>query len=237
MLRITGYIAAGVLSLSIVTTLIVMSWRKARPPQSTPPLRLQWHMVTKNKIAKGTQIKADDVTWTLARVPKGTPVIPLSKPVVGKYALLDIEPGSTCVPSALSDLAPAEPPRAGVVVPIRVNTSDVSSLKPGMHLAFAQEKNGIQPSTTLLHKKNGPGLVLLSMTPSAKDAGETTLLVEITRNDLQSVPLLANGTWRPVILGASEPFPEPPPKPVKRCPPAKSLISKKASHKVRQPSR
>jgi hypothetical protein len=43
------------------------------------------------------------------------------------------------------------------------------------------------------------------MTASTKDAADTTLFVEIVKSDLESVPLLVHGTWRPVILGASEP--------------------------------
>jgi hypothetical protein len=211
--RLIAYSAASLGSLILITSVIVANWTYAGPVGGNPPSRLRWHMITKNKIAKGTQIKADDVTWTLGRVSKKDPLIPVSRTIVGKYAKNDIEPNSTCVPNLLSDLALADPPLGGVVVPIEVKTSDVSSLKPGMHLAFVQAGKLIQPKTTLLNKQNQPGLLLLSMTVSKKDTAVTTLLVEIGKSDLESAPLLVNGTWRPVILGASEAVSPKPPVP------------------------
>lgn len=202
--RLVAYGAASLGTLLILAVLIVTSWIYAQPADGKPSSRLRWHMITKNKIARGTQIKMDDVTWTLGRVSEKDPLIPISKTVVGKYAKSDIAPNSTCVPDLLSDLAPADPPSGGVVIPIEVKTSDVSSLKPGMRLVFVKEGKEIQPKTTLVSKQNQPGLLLLSMTASTKDATDTTLFVEIVKSDLESVPLLVHGTWRPVILGASE---------------------------------
>lgn len=203
--RLIGYIAATVGSFLVILAVTITSWIYARPVNGSPPSRLRWHMITKNKIAKGTQIKIEDVTWTLGRVSTQDPLIPISKTVVGKYAKSDIEPNSTCVPSLLSDLALAEAPVGGVVIPIEVKSSDVSSLKPGMHLAFVQHDKNVEPKTTLLHGQTQPGLQLLSMTPSSKEAGVTTLLVEVGKDNLASVPLLVSGTWRPVILGPGEP--------------------------------
>jgi hypothetical protein len=73
-----------------------------------------------------------------------------------------------------------------------------------MRLVFVKDGREIQPKTTLVSKQNQPGLLLLSMTASTKDAADTTLFVEIVKSDLESVPLLVHGTWRPVTLGASE---------------------------------
>lgn len=204
-LRRFAFGAASLGTLLLIFGPIIASWICAAPDVGGPPLRLRWHMITKNEIAKGTQIKMDDVTWTLGRVPAKDPLIPIYKTVVGKYAKSDIGPNWKCVNALLSDLAPADPPSGGVVVPIEVKTSDVSSLKPGVRLAFVKEGKEIQPKTTLISNQSQPGLLLLSMTPSTKDAADTTLFVEILKNDLESVPLLLYGTWRPVILGASEP--------------------------------
>jgi len=204
LLRKLAYVAAGIGTLVLVAGLIVASWVYAAPDSGQPPSRLRWHMITKNKIARGTQIKADDVTWTLGRVSSTDPLIPISKTVVGKYAKVDIDPNSTCIPDLLSDLALAEPPTGGVVVPIEVKTSDVSGLKPGLQLAFVQEGKEVQPKTTLLNNQSRPGLLLLSMTASTKDPADTTLFMEVGKDDLGSVPLLVSGTWRPVILGAIE---------------------------------
>lgn len=202
--RFIGYVAASLGTLLLLATIVITSWMCARPAAGQPSSRLRWHMITKNRIAKGTQIKADDVTWTLGRVSEEAPLIPMSKTVVGKYATDDITPDITCVPDLLSDLAPAKPPSGGVVIPIEVKTSDVSSLKPEMRLAFAQDNKEIQPKTTLLNKQNHQGLLLLSMTASTKDPANTTLFVAIEKSDLESVPLLVSGTWRPIILGAVE---------------------------------
>jgi SAF domain-containing protein len=204
-LRITSYAAASLMSVMVIVTLVFTSWLYARPQNPKAPPRLRWHMITKNKIEKGTQIKADDVTWKLGRVTASETLIPISKTVVGKYALRDIAANTTCIPELLSDLALADPPMGGAVVPIEVKTSDASSLKPGMHLAFVQADKGVQPATTLLNKQNQPGLELLSMMASTRDAGDTTLLVKISKSDLDSVRLLATGVWRPVILGSPEP--------------------------------
>src|SRR6266478_7223594 len=146
--RLIAYSAASLGSLMLITSIIVVSWTYAGPAGGNPPSRLRWHMITKNKIARGTQIKADDVTWTLGRVSEKDPLIPVSKTIVGKYAKNDIKPLSTCVPDLLSDLALADAPLGGVVVPIEVKTSDVSSLTPGMHLAFVQAGKQILPKTT-----------------------------------------------------------------------------------------
>src|SRR5215217_1163057 len=202
--NVLKYGAASLGILLLIAVLIGASWYGARPANGKPPSRLRWHMITKNKIARGTQIKPDDVTWTLGRVSETDPLIPISRIVVGKYAKSDIASSSTCVPDLLSDLAPADPPSGGVVIPIEVKTSDVSSLKPGMRLVFVKDGREIQPKTTLVSKQNQPGLLLLSMTASTKDAADTTLFVEIVKSDLESVPLLVHGTWRPVTLGASE---------------------------------
>ena len=206
--RRIAYVAASIGTLVLVIGLIVTSWIYAAPAGGRAASRLRWHMVTKNKIARGTQIKPDDVTWTLGRVSATDPLIPISKTVVGKYAKNDIDANSTCLPELLSDLALAEPPQGGVTVPIEVQTSDVSGLKPGLHLAFVQEGKEVQPKTTLLNQQSHPGLLLLSMTASTKDPADTTLFVEVGKDDLESVPLLVNGTWRPVILGAVEPAPQ-----------------------------
>jgi hypothetical protein len=199
--RFIGYCAATAGSFLVIVVLTMASWFYARPANGHAASRLRWHMITKNRIAKGTQIKTEDVTWTLGRVSTTDPLIPISKTVVGKYAKSDIEPNSSCVPNLLSDLALAEAPAGGVVIPMEVKTSDVSSLRPGMHLAFVQTDKSVEPKTTLLHGQTHPGLLLLSMTRSSKDAGVTTLLVEVGKDSVASVPLLVNGTWRPVILG------------------------------------
>ena len=207
-----AYWAASLGTLLLLGVVVAASWNYARPAEGKPPSRLRWHMITKNKIARGTQIKMDDVTWTLGRVSAQDPLIPISKTIVGKYANDDIKSGWTCVPELLSDLAPANAPTGGVVVPIEVKTSDVSSLKPGMRLVFVKDGKEVQPKTTLVSKQNQPGLLLLSMTASTKDAADTTLFVEIVKSELESVPSLVHGTWRPVILGANEPMlPQPPP--------------------------
>lgn len=96
-------------------------------------------------------------------------------------------------------------------MPIEVKTSDVSGLKPGLHLAFVQEGKDVQPRTTLLNNQGHPGLLLLSMTTSTNDRADTTLFVEVGKDDLASVPLLVSGTWRPVVLGAAEPLQQTPP--------------------------
>jgi len=204
-LRFVLYAAASLGTGLLIVTLIVTSWVHARPRDPDSPSRLRWHMITRSKITKGTQVKASDVTWRLGRVAARDPLIPISKTVIGKYALRDIDANSSCIPEVFSDLALADPPQGGAVVPIEVKTSDVSSLRPGMQLAFVQQDKGVQPVTTLLSKQNQPGLRLLSMTASVKEPGATTLLVEINKSDVGAAPLLVTGVWRPVILGAPEP--------------------------------
>jgi hypothetical protein len=204
-LRIARYLAASLGSILLIVTLVIISWLYARPKEGAAPMRLRWHMVTKNKIEKGMRVRKDDVTWKLGRVPSTNPLIPVSTLVVGKYASCDIDANSACIPEAFSEFALAEPPRGGVVVPIEVRTSDASSLKPGVHLAFVQQDKGVLPRTTLLSNQRQPGLEVLSMMTSIKDPADTTLLVKVSKGDLDSVALLATGVWRPVILGDPEP--------------------------------
>ena len=198
--RMLGYVSASMVSISLIVGFIVSSWIYAHPA-NTPRQRLRWHMITKTAIPRGKQIKEDDVTWTLGRTSDDQSLSLLSKTVVGKYALTDIKVGSNCIPSSLSDLAPADPPENGAAVPVEVKTSDAASLLPNMRLAFVQDKTML-PS----YQKGSAnqGLLLLSITRSEQEPTTTSLIVKIEEKDMTAVPLLGSGLWRPIILSKSE---------------------------------
>jgi hypothetical protein len=201
-LRVLAYLSASALSILIVALITVSSWWLAASAPGKLPQRLRWHMVTKTKIPKGRQVKDDDVTWTLGRVSETEKLIPMSKTVVGKYAVNDIESGSSCIPDALSDLALIEAPNNGAAVPVEVKTLDAASLKPGMSLAFVQDKK-ILPATSA-KKTNSKGFLLLSITTSAPEPTITSLIVKVEADDISAVPLLGSGQWRPIALGESK---------------------------------
>lgn len=210
-LRIIFYPLSIVVSISIIASLVIVSWWLAHLKEQNKPLRVRWYIVAKTKVLKGTKLTGENLTGRLGRLSVDAPFIPTATPAVGKYALSDIDEGTPLNPSNLSESAPAktpaggpvvpaEAPAGGAVVPVEVKTYHASSLKPGMRLAFVKA-NKILPSVKDLGtEKIDHGFLLLSVTTSPQDPAITALTVKVPKNKMDSVAILATGQWRPVIL-------------------------------------
>jgi hypothetical protein len=200
--RMFLYTLVGALSLALVAALVFFSWRMAAPEASQTPRRLRWHMIAKQKVLRGTKLREDDVTWKVSRIPEDTPYLSASRFAVGRYAAGDIAEGELLRPAELSVYAPSDATDNGMVVPVEAKTEYTQSLKPGMRLAFVQEKVILPAANEATPEKGEPGFPLLSVTHSARDAAVTTLTVRVEKSQLKVAPLLGTGSWRPLVMGA-----------------------------------
>ena len=114
---------------------------------------------------------------------------------VGKYALEDFKKNVPLCPELLSDRAPVSPPAKGAALPIEVKTELTEGLRPGMRLAFVQNKNML-PKATSQHQ----GFLLLTMALSTSDAKKTILTVAVPQQESAVLPILATGEWHPVYF-------------------------------------
>jgi hypothetical protein len=166
--------------------------------------RVQWCIVVKRPMVKGLVLTDRNVDWTIRRIRTGDHFIPDVKSAVGRYALVDLAEGEILKPENLSEFAPSEVPEGGVAIPVEVKAEHAGGLKPGMRLAFVQEKEKksvmIPEAKGLSGETTGQGFELLSVTASSKDPAVVTLIIAILKSDLASAQDLAVGQWRPVIL-------------------------------------
>jgi hypothetical protein len=200
--RMIFYAFVGLASLAVLSLLIWKNWEAAAPQGGARPSRLTWHAIAKRKIHKWAKLKEDDVTWTLARIREGDEGVPKRALAVGRYAADDIVEGAPLRAELLSEFPLAEAPDNGAVMPVDVKTEHAASLKPGMRVAFLNDK-------ALLPRQGKPGALardqgftILCVTTSAKDESLTTLSVQIPPGEMKSLQTLGSGQWRPIVLGA-----------------------------------
>ena len=131
--------------------------------------------------------------------------IAVEKTAIGKYAHTGIARDEPLRSEHLSEFAPVDVPAGGAVVPIEVKAEHAYNLKPGMQLAFVQDKVMFPASNDIPAAAKDTGFLLLSVTPSARDGAITTLTVQVPQNKMEAVAALATGQWRPVVLSSLSP--------------------------------
>lgn len=199
LLRGLYYLVCAVAGLAICGGLVIGSWRLAQPD------RLQWYVTVRSDVAKGTKVLAENLRFNLRWLPINAdrPSAPhfftTPEQASGKYALEDIPSGDSLSEGNLATLAPADPPPGGAIVSIDVKTNYTASLKPGMRLSFAQQK-AMVPGSSGASKRAVRGLLLVSLAPSSRDPGVSTLSVEVPKGMMHVALLLATGEWRPIVV-------------------------------------
>lgn len=212
------HIFASLLGIAVLLSLVFVSWWYAKDKA----FRLRWHITAKHQLVKGTRLTEKDIDWNLGRLSEELQFIPTKDFVIGKYTKTDLSEREVITPEQISEYAPSTVAQGNLVVPVEMKTEHAISLKPGMYLAFVQEKIMLpavktpapktplkkttaalkQPKPTL--PKSVQGFLLLSVTPSLRDAAITTLTVEVPLEQIDSVAALATGEWRPVILNSQK---------------------------------
>lgn len=197
------FLAAGVVCL-ILVSLPFVSWRRAGRDAAIAEKHFRWCVVTQTPVARGLKINHENVSWAVKRLSENEDFIADKSQAIGKYAWADLAEGEILKPAHFSDFAPTKVPLDGAAVPVEVKTEHAGSIKPGMRLAFVQEKEKpvlmIPDAKNLTGKQKSAGFEVISIAVSSKDASITTLTLAVEKNDLASVRDLANGQWRPVIL-------------------------------------
>lgn len=194
----TKMIGSSLLTVGLLLALIATSWWFAsRRDEKTSHLR--WHMVAKNMIRRGAQLREENIGWRLGWVPEGSNLLPMGS-VVGKFSSVDIPPETCLSADNLTAFAIATPPDNGAVLPVEVKTESVGALQPGMMLAFVQNKT-VLPVAAIGPKQKKIGFELLCVTTSQRDPSITTLMVKVEPEDMGLIPVLGTDQWRPVVLG------------------------------------
>ena len=177
------------------------SWRLA---SQYPDLgTLSWCVVTKSPVMRGAQFRDEDVGLSVRRLKKTDTCVADLRRAVGKYAASPLRMDELVTPVHVTDAVPATPPSKGVAVPVEVKTEHAGSVRPGIRLAFIQEKDKSirmipRPKGTGA-KRTWPGLEVISVAASGK-ASTTTVTVAVTQADAPLIPALGSGQWRPVIV-------------------------------------
>lgn len=197
------YLLTGIICLGIVFSPIAASWWLVSQRQYDREGRMQWCVVVKRPLIKGLKLTEENVDWTIKRVRTGDQFIPDAKSAIGRYAQRDLAEGELLKPEFLSEFAPSEESYADAAIPVEIKSEHAAGLKPGMRLAFVQErekKSVMIPAVKVEGQTSESGLKLLSITASLKDAALVTIFVSVSKSDLAKVQDLAIGQWRPVIL-------------------------------------
>jgi hypothetical protein len=195
------YLSAFALSFLAVVALIIVSWWEAA---QQPRHHLRWTAIAKSKITQGSQLTEAQLQWRFVKLPEDFGFIASAKAALGRYARRTIDEGSPLCPEDLDDLPPTDVPTGGAVVPVQVKSDLAGSLKPGMRLAFVQEKEILPSIETLASSKDGRGFFLLALGASPSDTKVTLLTIQVEASGLALVPKLGTGEWRPVILDSAK---------------------------------
>jgi hypothetical protein len=200
------YLLAAIACLSIAFMPVAASWL-AVSYWGYAGERAQWCIVVRRPVPKGLVLTDQNVDWTIRRIGTGDRFIPDVKSAVGRYALVDLAEGEILKPEHLSQFAPSGAAEGSAAIPVEVKAEHAVGLKPGMRLAFVQEKEKksvMLPEAKVLNgEATGQGFELLSVAASSKDPSVVTLTVAILKHDLVFAQDLAVGQWRPVILSTS----------------------------------
>jgi hypothetical protein len=204
LLRIIFYLFGAAVSLAIAALPIAGSWWVASGRATVTEGSMRWCIEAKTSVVKGIKLTDENVDWTIRRVKAWEHCVSGAKQAVGKYAVVNLMEGDLLKPEHFSEFAPAKVPDGGAAVTVEVKTEHAAGLKPGMRLAFVQEKEKttimIPEAKKLTGLQNASGFELLSITASQKDASVTAVTIAAEKSDLTYVPTLASGQWRPVIL-------------------------------------
>jgi hypothetical protein len=198
------YLIATVVSLGVAVSPIAWSWWAAFQRDYVTEGRQQWCIIAKTPIVRGLKLADENVDWAIRRVRADDRFIWDARRVVGKYALVDLAEGDLLKSEHLSGFAPSKAPDGGAAIPVEVKTEHAGGLKPGMRLAFVQEKEKermmIPAAKGVMERTIEPGFELLSVVTSSKDASVVTLTIAVNKTNLAYVQDLAIGQWKPVIL-------------------------------------
>lgn len=198
------YLLTAIIFLGIAFSPVVASWWTVSRWDDAREGRMQWCIVLKRPVVKGLILTDQNVDWTIRRVHTGDSFIPDVKSAMGRYALVNLAEGDLLKPENLSEFAPSGAPEGSVAIPVEVKAEHAGGLKPGMRLAFVQEKEKKSVMIPEVKGLNGQttesGFELLSIATSSKDAAVVTLTIAVAKSNLASAQDLAVGQWRPVIL-------------------------------------
>jgi hypothetical protein len=201
-LKLTLYVLLIVFSIGGAAGLIWWNWAKAAQSAGSPPRRPGWYVAARNDLAPGRAIEGKDLKWVIGWVPGNATFITAPNEAVGKYPRSDIKNGQGILPEKLSEYIPAITPAGGAILPVEVKTDHITGLTPGDSLAFVGSKQMI-PAFSASGKRATPsGFKLIALTPSTREAQNTSLLIEVPPEEMKSVAALGQEMWRPVRLGS-----------------------------------
>lgn len=201
-LRLIGYCLLILISLAGTAWLIRYNWMLAAQSAGSPPRRPRWYVAARNDLTPGRAIEEKDLRWTIGWVPGDAEFIAAPVEAKGKYPRESIPSGQRILREKLSDIIPVAAPAGGAILSVEVKTDHITSLTPGDQLAFVGSKRTIPALSASRGRATPRGFKLIALTPSTREAQNTSLLVEVPSEEIKSVPALGQETWRPVQLGS-----------------------------------
>ncbi len=163
--------------------------------------RFRYYYVAAQELKRGHQVNSRDLEFRVSRSIEGEEIIQIPDDILGSFVTSqNITRGQVLKRSQFRSAPLIVVPPGGTVVPVEVSQNHISGLRPGMRLAFVDDK-GMSPDDKDLKRKNaGPTFLLLSISTSAQDKNVASLLVAVEKCRMPLVQKIANGTKRPVIV-------------------------------------
>jgi hypothetical protein len=196
--KLRWFFSATILLVVVSFVARVWSTNCGRKPDRPRP---RWHLVARSQILKGSVLTEGKLQPRLARLPEDARFVPTLKEAVGKFALERVEENTVLKREMISEIVSGNIPPGGAVVPVEVATDDAVGLVPGMHLAFAQDKQMVPSAKDLAKPHPQPSFDLLAVSPSPRTPATTTLIVAVPKCRLSTAVTISTGQWRPIVLG------------------------------------
>lgn len=197
----------SLLILALLLVLLSLNWSGAKRCTKDGELRLRWYASPRETLPSGSLITKEQLRPRLAWIRSELDLMPADE-MIGRYALNQISSGEAPqdepAKPGFTRLAAHNAPPGGAIVSVEVATDHSVTLEPGMAIAFAKEKT-VLPGPNDLCQKHAHPLVLLAVTPSARDPKLTALTVAVPDCCLELIPALSSGQWRPVLYSAVRP--------------------------------
>jgi hypothetical protein len=200
-LRLIGGIILAAVTLITPIAGLLWWWHRLALQAGKSIPRLQYYFVAAREMERGHQVASEDLEFRLARRQQGEDLVQIPADITGSFVIVDqVRREKVLERSQFFPSPNFRVPPGGAVVPVEVSRTHISALRPGMRVAFVNDKEMSPTEKDLARKKPEPTFLLLSIAIPAQDKNAASLLVAVEKCRMPLVKKIANGVWRPVVV-------------------------------------
>ncbi|MCL5421131.1 MAG: hypothetical protein M1461_01475 [Nitrospirae bacterium] len=167
--------------------------------------RLRWYTVAKTDLPEGTRISKDDLDTKLGRLhPSVKSFVPGSLQPIEQYTRKCFKANEVLDSNFLASHPKLIPDPSKVIAPVLVKPDSAFGLKPGMCLAFAKKDKMVASTNTSQKIASPQGFLLKAIIPATDKGGSTTLLVEISQQEVKVMQDIGTDVLTPVVLSCKD---------------------------------